>query len=398
MFDPPPFRPKMRATPESEELVRQLLKADVALMLNDIPKNEQAWKKRAYPVPKPTRRGLRMRAALLRTIHRWKGEVPAPHPATIMVPALHNLMPAESVALGWLNEIEVLKSLKQRMAAAARITGWDAFTFHTAHNADAFFNTTIDAVRDTWVNEGILTSAAVRESRRRFPKPCHYHCIEARLVENLIFQSSFINWIECQAADLPLRIHIVGTSLLSALTAAGSITFDEAVECAMKFGRRSDQTLNEGGDSGWPQVRRIRLLIEGKNALSLPVAVQDLPKPEAPAHPFVYSPAFGAEPILITTAQEAWNALQTMDLNSWASAPASTADRSIRGWLVSPLHPMARRSRWSLSDYLLSTPNSVKLFLDNIAAFGRVPSPAETPSAETIQNRLRLSRMKVTGP
>ena len=88
-----------------------------------------------------------------------------------------------------------------------------------------------------------------------------------------------------------------------------------------------------------------------------------------------------------------------MNLNSWAYASAKagkTADEPIRGWLISALHPMARLCRWSVSNYLLATPGSVTLFLDHIATLGRTPV-LQLP-AEPIQNRLRLSRMKVTGP
>src|SRR5262245_39119109 len=114
---------------------------------------EQAWKPRTYPVPKATRRGFRWRASVLRTIQQWNRTAVSRQPATIMVPALFNLMPAECVALGWLNEIDSLVTIRQRMACAARITGWDVFTFHTLHNVDHFFDTTISAVRETWVKE-----------------------------------------------------------------------------------------------------------------------------------------------------------------------------------------------------------------------------------------------------
>jgi hypothetical protein len=103
--------------------------------------------------------------------------------------------------------------------------------------------------------------------------------------------------------------------------------------------------------------------------------------------------------MLITTAQEAASALETLNLASWSAQPgdqpATNNEEPVRGWLVSPLHPMSKLCRWSVSNYLLSTPTSVTLFLDHIAALGR--KPLEAP-ADPVQNRLRLSRMKVTGP
>src|SRR6185503_16510668 len=100
-------------------------------------KPDQAWKTRSYPVPTPSRSGFRWKASALRSLHRWNGEVVSERPATIMVPAL--------------------------------------FTFHTLHNADHFFDSTIGAVRDTWVKEGNLSPDILRETRRQFGKPYDYH-------------------------------------------------------------------------------------------------------------------------------------------------------------------------------------------------------------------------------
>src|SRR6185503_5632856 len=140
-------------------------------------KPDQAWKTRTYPVPTPSRSGFRWKASALRSLHRWNGEVVSERLATIMVPALFNFMPAESVAMGWLNEIDALTTIRQRMICAAKITGWDVFTFHTLHNADHFFDSTIGAVRDTWVKEGNLSPDVLRETRRQFGKPYDYHRI-----------------------------------------------------------------------------------------------------------------------------------------------------------------------------------------------------------------------------
>src|SRR5437762_9838365 len=208
-------------------------------------KQDPAWKTRTYPVPTPSRSGFRWKASALRNIHRWTTAGCSAHPATIMVPALYNFMPAESLAMGWLNEIDALATIKQRMICAASITGWDVFTFHTLHNADRYFDTTIGAVRDTWVKEGNLSTAMVRETRRQFGKPYDYHRIHARLVENLVFQSSLLDWIGRSSSDVPPKFHVIGTALLSALVSAGSISFGEAVESATKFGTRWDATLRD---------------------------------------------------------------------------------------------------------------------------------------------------------
>ncbi len=353
----------------------------------------------------PSRSGLRWKAAALRTLHRWHGTAVSAHPATIMIPALYNLMPGESVALGWLTEIDAMVAMRQRMNCAARITGWDVFTFHTLHNADHFFDTTIGAVRDTWVKEGNLSPVAVQEAKRRFSQPHAYHRVHARLVENLVFQSSLLDWVSSHASDSPLRFHVVGTALLSALASAHSISFAAAVESATKIGMRWDEALRNKGNGktedeiGWCEFSEVQRLMEGSSTLSLAVTREDLPTPDAPSRPFWYSPTVDSEPTLITTAQEAATALGTLNIASWSyvpTKPVANVEEPIRGWLVSGLHPMARLCRWSLSNYLLATPASVTLFLDHIAALGRKPMLAAT--VDPFQNRLRLSRMKVTGP
>lgn len=320
-----------------------------------------------------------------------------------MVPALFNFMPAESLAMGWLNEIEALVAIRQRMVCASKITGWDVFTFHTLHNLDHFFDTTIAAVRDTWLKEGNLSSAAILETKRRFGKPYDYFQIPARLVENLAFQSSLMEWIAHRASEVPLRFHVVGTALLSALVSSGSVSFSAAVKSALSFGGRWEATLNGMGqsksddESGWLQFERMRKLLEGQAVTSLAVPRQDMPQAGAPSRSFWYSPTLHDNPMLITTAQDAALALETLNLSSWASSSAELGeDESVRGWLISPLHPMARLCRWSVSNYLLATPASVDLFLEHIATMGRTPM-FQLP-AENVQNRFRLSRIKVTGP
>lgn len=368
-------------------------------------KQGRAWDKSTYPVPTPTRKRFRWMATALRTLHRWNSKPLDRQPATIMVPALYNFMPAENVALGWLNEIDALVSIRQRMACATRITGWDVFTFHTLHNADRYFDATIGVMRETWMKEGNLSPAAIREARFRFGKPFDYHRVHARLVENLVFQSSLLDWVGRHASDVPLRIHVIGTALLSALVSSGSISFSSAVESATRFGSRWDDSLRgmvnakTDEDIGWAEFRLVRRLIEGHNRLSMGVSRDDLPVPDAPIRPFWYSATATAEPMLITTAQEAVSALETLNIASWSYAPAKATlniDEPIRGWLISSLHPMARLCRWSFSNYLLATPPSVTLFLDHIAAMG--PMRILPQASDPLQNRLRLSRIKVTGP
>ena len=366
-------------------------------------KPDQVWKTRTYPVPAPSRQGFRWKASALRRLHRFSNGTGPARPATIMVPALFNFMPAESLAMGWLNEIDALVTIRQRMICAAKITGWDVFTFHTLHNLDHFFDTTITAVRDTWLKEGNLSPAAVLETKRRFGKPYDYFRIPARLVENLVFQSSLLDWMAHRASDVPLRFHVIGTALLSALVSSGSVSFGAAVKSALKFGGRWDATMN-GMDSntteenGWLRFERMKRLMEGRAVTSLAIPREDLPEVAAPSRSFWFSPTVHADPMLISTSRDAAQALETLNLSSWAYSSPSVlrADESVRGWLISPLHPIARLCRWSVSNYLLATPRSAGLFLDHIATMGRAPVLQLPPDA--LQNRFRLSRMKVTGP
>jgi len=368
-------------------------------------KQKQAWKPRAYPVPTTNHRAYRWKASMLRNLRGWNGAAVTSHPATIMVPALYNLMPAECIALGWLNEIDTLVSIRQRITAAARITGWDVFTFHTLHNVDRFYDTTIAAVRETWIKEGSLSNAVVQKTKRQFGNAYDYHRIPARLIENLVFQASLLDWVGKQSAEITLQLQVTGTALLSALVSTNSISFKAAVESAMKFGNRWDETLRGQANTktdeeiGWFEFRQVRRLLEGRASMSMGVSHEDLPVPDAPARPFWYTPTLNGEPMLITTAQEAANALETMNLASWSNVPTKAvpnADQTVKAWLISPLHPMARVSRRSLSNYLLATPAGVTMFLDNIATICR--EPLVESSADQLQNRLRLSRIKVTGP
>src|SRR3989442_5697744 len=161
------------------------------------------------------------------------------------------------------------------MMCAAKITGWDVFTFHTLHTFDHYFDSTIAAVRDTWLKEGNLSPAAVLETKRRFSKPYDYFRIPARLVENLVFQSSLLDWIGHRASDVPLRFHVIGTALLSALVSSGSVQFGAAVKSALKFGTRWDETMDSmtesstADESGWSRFDHMRRLMEGRSVTSL---------------------------------------------------------------------------------------------------------------------------------
>ena len=158
---------RFRAIRANPWLVANCLRLAVIMLVGGY-KQDPAWKTRTYPVPTPSRSGFRWKASALRqsatgSLHGTASS----HPATIMVPALYNFMPAETLAMGWLNEIDALVTIRQRMIAASKITGWDVFTFHTLHNADHFFDTTIGAVRDTWMKEGNLSTTAA--SRNQTP-------------------------------------------------------------------------------------------------------------------------------------------------------------------------------------------------------------------------------------
>lgn len=305
--------------------------------------------------------------------------------------------------MGWLNEIDTLVTIRQRIICAAKLTGWDVFTFHTLHNLDHYFDSTITAVRDTWVKEGNLSTDAIRETRRKFSQPYDYHRVQPRLVENLVFQSALLDWLSHRASDVPLRFHVIGTALLSALVSSGSVSFAAAATSAIKFGGRWDESLGslaEGkteNEIGWSRFEQVRKLMEGRSPLSLDVAAEDLPAVDAPAHPFWYSRTAKEPAVLIRTAKDAAAALESLNLASWSYAVPKAGHETIRGWLMSPLHPMARLCRWTVSNYLLATPVSAMLFLDHIATLGRATPVIELP-AGPVQNRFRLSRIKVTGP
>jgi hypothetical protein len=372
-----------------------------------------AWKERTYVVPMPSRKGFQWKASALRNIQRLSNPAVTGHPVTVVVPAVYNFMPAEAVASGWLNEIDSLGTIRHRMIDAAKRTGWDVFTFHTRHNLDPFYASTISAVRETWLREGTLSARAVRETVKQYGASYQYNCIAPRLIENLVFQSSMMDWLTARADGAPFRFHVMGTGLLSALVWAGALSFENAVNTSLQVGSRWDaslkglaeEELKRSGDArtaesvGWLCFDRVRQILEGRASISLGTTGSDLPTVDAPLRPFWFSATAKEEPVLIQTSRDVISALESMDLASWSPElpkrlPADFADR-VRGWLVSPHHPMASASRWSFYNYLLATPHSGVLFLDHIAALGRRPLAASRP--EEFQDRVRLSRMKIVG-
>src|SRR5262249_37732573 len=147
---------------------------------------------------------------------------------------------------------------------------------------------------------------------------------------------------------------------------------------------------------GWQQFEAIQRIIDGQEEVSLSVSRKHLPKAEAPSKPFWFTPTSEEEPVLIETSRDAALALESLNLSSWKSGDVRTADHTTRGGLISPLPRVARTCRWSVSNYLLATPASSLMFIQHIAALSRKPLIA--PESDEVQNRLRLSRMKVTGP
>jgi hypothetical protein len=328
----------------------------------------------------------------MRRLHRWSSTQRTATPATIIVPALFNRLPGETVALGWLNEIQALQTIRQRIVGASRKTGWDIYTFHTQHNLDHFFDSTIAAVSETWANEGILSRNVIAETKRQFGSAQDYHRIQPRLVENLVFQSALMEWTIQRAEDVPLNFHVIGTALLSALVTYGSISFDTAVDTALAIGSRWDSVVTGLAEQRFIVMER---LLDGRRRVSAGVAGEDLCNADAPARPFWFSPTASEEPIRIETARDVAMALESLNLNSWAPGKPGVAADSLRGWLVSPLQALAKMCRWSVSNYLLPTPAAVAMFIRNVAAPSREPILAIEPE---VQNRFRLSRIKVTGP
>ena len=217
-----------------------------------------------------------------------------------------------------------------------------------------------------------------------------------------------MEWTARRAQDVPLEFHVIGTALLSALVAQRSIAFDAAVDTALKIGARWDSAVEsvveqrEKSASPSPnEVRRQRFgivdhVLRGREQVSITVAREDLCHAEAPARPFWFSAVAAEEPIRIETARDAAMALESLNLNSWMPGKVRVAADSFRGWLISPLHGMAKMCRWSVSNYLLATPSSVSRFIHDVASGSSAPIVA--PNEPEVQNRFRLSRIKVTGP
>jgi len=245
-----------------------------------------AWKQQTYVVPDPSRKGFQWKASALRSLQRFN-KVEVKGPVTVVVPALYNFLPAEAVALGWLNEIDALGAIRHRIADVTKLTGWDVFTFHTRHNLDPYYASTISAVRQTWLHEGTLKEPCIRETIRRYGAAYHYNCVPARLVENLVFQSSLMGWLSSRAGDVPFRYHVVGTGLLSALVWSGALTFDSAVNTAVRVGSRWDASIKAMAtencartarkfrkkmSGGCTSIMCARLLKESRSSRSRPLA------------------------------------------------------------------------------------------------------------------------------
>ena len=379
---------------------------------------QYAWKERTYVIPHPSRKGFQWKASALHRLQRLDRRTQPVQPVTVVVPALYHFMPAEVLALGWLNEIDCLAAIRHRIMLVSKLIGWDVFTFHTRHNLDPYFDSAIKAVRETWLNEGALNQDAIAQTRKRFGAAFDYHRIEPRLVENLLIQSSLMEWLTVRAADRPLQFHVIGTGLLSALVWSGALPFQSAIRTAVKFGVRWDaklgalaaEDIRRSGSTpteenlGWRRFHRIRQAVEGRAGLTMDADPSDFPKFDAPSRPFWFSANAKDEPVRIETQKDVAMALASMNLSSWSPDPPKplAADRSsgrVRGWLASPMHPVASACHWSFYNYLLATPDASLLFLDHIAAhapatplaipqnvFGSRPS-ATYPSARTAETR-----------
>jgi hypothetical protein len=391
-------------------------KSDGRLAVARTSENQRyAWKECTYDVPRPSRKGFQWKASALRTLQRLHRSQISGRPVTIVVPALFNLMPAETLALGWLNEIDALGTIRHRIADAAKVTGWDVFTFHTRHNLDSYYESTIAAVKDTWLKEGSLARNSVVETTKRYGAAYHYNYIPARLVENLVFQSSLMEWMSVHAGDTPIAFHVVGTGLLSALVWSRAISFENAVKVALDTGAQWDASVmrtaaaeleRKGMEKseenlGWLGFDRVRQVLEGRSVLALGATLNNPPAVEAPSRPFWYSVTAADDPARLETLRDVEWSLESLNFASWSPRlpkrlPVETSD--ITGWLVSPHHRTASACRWSVRNYLLSTPDCASLFLDHIACLGGrlVPLPHTQP--QTFQKSIPLARPKVSTP
>ncbi len=342
-------------------------------------------KGRTYLVPSPSRKGFQWKASALHGLQRLDRRSQSNSPTTVVVPALYNMMPAEVLALGWLSEIDSLGAIRQRMTLAGKQLGWDVFSFHTRHSRDKYFDSAIHAVRETWLYEGALTAETIAQTRKKFGNAYDYHRCEPRLVENLLIQSSLMDWLTVRAAEKQLRFHVVGTGLLSALVWCGALTIQSAIRTAVAIGKSWDAVLDDWASSeiqlhghtasaenhGWLRYHRVRQIIEGKVSMALPAPQFEMPNVDVPQRPFWYSPLGKADAQLIESRQDVLEALQTMTLVSWAPEIPKPLNSDgapcVRAWLASPMHPIASACHWSMYNYLLATPASSMLFLNHIA-------------------------------
>jgi len=308
-------------------------------------------------------------------------------------------------------QAETIRALRHRIVEASRQIGWDVFTFHTLQNPDPFFDSTIDALRETWIKEGSLRRETVSKTRKQFSNDWDYSRIECRLVESLVLQTAELDWIDTIAPEGRFSPHFVGTALLSGMVWSGAASFSAAVETAMRLGREWDSNLQDFAEEelvlrrnsvteeslGWTRFQTLRRLIEKGRSFPVTRPQCDRVHLNPVCRPFLFSALPKDRPQRVETPDQLRNALESLDIASWSGRRLPEVPGGVRGWLMSTLHPWARACRWSLSNFLLATPASVSLFLHHIAPIWRIPF-VEVVETEGFQNRLRLSRMKVTGP
>jgi hypothetical protein len=204
----------------------------------------------------------------------------------------------------------------------------------------------------------------------------------------------------------------VGTGLLSALVWSGALTFDAAVRIALDAGSQWQSSVTKMASAeldrkgveksadnvGWLCFDRVRQVLEGEAVLALGATLKNRLKAEAPGRPFWYSVTAADDPVKVETLHDVQWSLESLNFASWSPRvprplPIDTAD--VKGWLVSPQHRMSSTCRWTVRNYLLSTPESVSLFLDHIASLGgRVV--VQAPQPQKAQKQIPLSRAKVS--
>jgi hypothetical protein len=207
-----------------------------------------------------------------------------------------------------------------------------------------------------------------------------------------------MDWMTVRSAGKCFEFHVIGTGLLSALVWSGTLSFQKAVRTAVEVGISWDSRLTKMAEAeirktgvastdenlGWLRFQRVRQLIEGRSSVSMAAELADFSELQDPQRPFWFSANAKSEPVWIETRKDVRAALETLNLASWSPEipVAPKKDRiagTVRGWLISPMHPNAAACRWSFHNYLLATPATAMLFLNHIASEG--------PSAAILQPR-----------